>query len=120
MEGEDNNQQENLIHKVDEEKNNDESNDSQEDEEESDQDNEDHDSNIKDDILRPASTRSKIVVNLKEPLSSDGKRKKQFSDNDKIEYELDKYDKVRMQLFKEGQKLYTAYKNTIDQIEKKP
>lgn len=28
---------------------------------------EDYDSSLKDDILRPASTRSKIVVNLREP-----------------------------------------------------
>ena len=48
-------------------------------------DEEDYDANIKDDILRPASTRSKIVVNLRE--AKEG-----------ISYELDKYDKVRMQL----------------------
>ena len=39
------------------------------DEDEEDQDDEDHESGIKEDILRPASTRSKIVVNLKEPPS---------------------------------------------------
>jgi len=54
---------------------------------------EDYDPDIKDDILRPASTRSKIVVNLREP---DTKKKKEFGRDDKIVYELDPYDKVRM------------------------
>lgn len=54
---------------MDEEENKDEDNESQEDEDEDDQEDEDHDAGIKDDILRPASTRSKIVVNLKEPTS---------------------------------------------------
>ena len=53
---------------------------------------EDYDPDIKDDILRPASTRSKIVVNLDEPVST--KKKKQTLD--KIQYKLDPYDKVRM------------------------
>ena len=93
-----------------EDNNNEEDNNSQEDSQEEDQDDEDHDAGIKEDILRPASTRSKIVVNLKEPASTDGKRvKRQFSDKDKIEYELDKYDKVRMQLYKSGEKLYKCY-----------
>ena len=94
---------------------------SQEDEDEEDQDDEDHDAGIKEDILRPASTRSKIVVNLKEPASEPGKRnKRQFSDKDKIEYELDKYDKVRMQLYKGGEKLYKCYLETIKELETKP
>ena len=92
--GQDNNKDEPMIHKVDEEENKDEDNESHEDEDEDDQEDEDHDAGIKDDILRPASTRSKIVVNLKEP--TDGKKKRQFSDKDEIIYELDKYDKVRM------------------------
>ena len=66
-------------------------------------DEEDYDANIKDDILRPASTRSKIVVNLKE--SKEG-----------ISYELDKYDKVRMQLLLPDQKLYKCYLETIREI----
>ena len=45
-----------------------------EDEDEQDQSDEDFDTGIKDDILRPASTRSKIVVNLREPQGSN-KRK---------------------------------------------
>ena len=44
-----------------------ESDDSQASEDEDDLDDEDYDSSLKDDILRPASTRSKIVVNLMEP-----------------------------------------------------
>ena len=43
------------------------------------------DGSIKDDILKPASTRSKIVVNLN-------------LENGGFKYELDPYDKVRMQL----------------------
>lgn len=122
MENQDNNPKEGLMqNKVDEEDNKDEEdNNSQEDEDE-DQDDEDHDAGIKEDILRPASTRSKIVVNLKEPASADGKRvKRQFSDKDKIEYELDKYDKVRMQLYKSGEKLYKCYQETIKELETKP
>ena len=104
--------------KIDEDDPNEDENDSQNDEDEEDQDDEDHDAGIKEDILRPASTRSKIVVNLKEPPSADGKRKKrQFSDKDKVEYELDKYDKVRMQLYKPGEKLYKCYLDTINELE---
>jgi len=33
-----------------------------------------------------------------------------------IIYDLDKYDKVRMQLLLADQKLYTAYENTIREI----
>ena len=36
----------------------------------------DYDSRLKDDILRPASTRSKIVVNLREEANGAGGRKK--------------------------------------------
>ena len=43
------------------------------------------DQSIKDDILKPASTRSKIVVNLNDK-------------NGQFKYELDPYDRVRMQL----------------------
>jgi hypothetical protein len=84
MDAEENNHQENLIRKdkVDEEENKDEDNDYQEDEEEDDQEDEDHDPGIKDDILRPSSTRSKIVVNLEEPKDIHGKKKKEFSDTD--------------------------------------
>jgi|APSaa5957512535_1039671.scaffolds.fasta_scaffold133304_1 hypothetical protein len=48
---------------------NDHEDDEDENESESDEDleDEDYDSSLKDDILRPASTRSKIVVNLEEP-----------------------------------------------------
>jgi hypothetical protein len=73
MENEDN-KHERLVHRVDEEDNKDEDNESQEEEDEDDQEDEDHDAGIKDDILRPASTRSKIVVNLREP--TDGKKKR--------------------------------------------
>lgn len=53
-------------------------------------------------------------------MHADGKRKKNFSDKDKIEYQLDKYDKVRMQLFKSGEKLYKCYLETIKELESKP
>ena len=61
------------------------SDESQQSEDEDDLDDEDYDSSLKDDILRPASTRSKIVVNLKEPQSdpSSGGRRKTFEKNDK-------------------------------------
>ena len=72
---------------------------------------EDYDPDIKDDILRPASTRSKIVVNLIEP-KKDG-QKREFTKDDPIEYELDPYDKVRMKLIFEEQKLYKRYQETI-------
>lgn len=117
MDGEDN-KRDQLIHKVDEEENKLEDNDSAEEEDEDDQEDEDHDAGIKDDILRPASTRSKIVVNLREP--TDGKRKRQFSDKCEIKYDLDRYDKVRMQLLVGGEKLYRAYEKTIHEIETKP
>lgn len=45
-------------------------------ESEDDLEDEDYDSSLKDDILRPASTRSKIVVNLKEPQQKDGSNDK--------------------------------------------
>ena len=77
--------------------------------EEDDIDDEDYDPEMKDDILRPASTRSKIVVNLKEL----DQKKKKFGKNDEIKYELDPYDKVRMQLIYPDQKLYKAYMATI-------
>lgn len=66
-----------------------------------------NDPNIKDDILKPASTRSKIVVNLK---YSKEKGKESYK------YELDPYDEVRMRLLYENEKLYNAYKSTIDKL----
>lgn len=62
----------------------------------------DDDQSVKDDILKPASTRSKIVVNLKmDPVTKT------------YDYELDPYDKVRMQLIFDNQALYNAYLTTI-------
>ena len=60
------------------------------------------DGSIKDDILKPASTRSKIVVNL---------------NLETFKYELDPYDKVRMQLINDRQALYKAYEQTIKELE---
>ena len=76
---------------------------------------EDLDAEMREDILKPASTRSKIVVSLKEPKDASGKTNK-FGPNDPIEYELDPYDKVRMRLLVEGEKFYKAYQQTIDEI----
>ena len=56
----------------------------EEEDEDEDGEDDDHDDNIKDDILRPASTRSKIVVNLKEVYGADEKRKRQFGDKDLV------------------------------------
>ena len=64
---------------------------------------EDIDPDIRDDILKPASTRSKIVVNLKEYFDDSTKKKRPFKDSDAIVYELDPYDKVRMRLLKPGE-----------------
>lgn len=91
-------------------------NDSMNNDDDEDMENEDYDSGIKDDILRPASTRSKIVVNLKEP---DAKKKRQLGKSDEIKYILDPYDKVRMQLIYEDEKLYKAYMVTINELENK-
>jgi len=92
--------------------------DSAEEEDEEDLEDEDYESNYKDDILRPASTRSKIVVNLIEPnKKNDSSKRQPFGPNDQVKYELDKYDKVRMQLLLPDQALYKAYKKTIDKLE---
>ena len=80
---------------------------------------EDIDPEIRDDILKPASTRSKIVVNLVEEKDANGK-KKPIGDNDEIRYELDPYDKVRMRLLRPNEELYLAYLNTIEHIQKTP
>jgi len=39
--------------------------------------------------------------------------KREFKADDKIVYELDPYDKVRMRLLKKDEKLYKAYEETI-------
>mmetsp|Transcript_17698 Transcript_17698/g.29935 ORF Transcript_17698/g.29935 Transcript_17698/m.29935 type:complete len:272 (-) Transcript_17698:47-862(-) len=79
-------------------------------------DNEDYDPDYKDDILKPASTRSKIVVNLREPEDPKDKSSKLKQEGDL--YELDPYDEVRMKLYKEDQKFYKAYMNTIKELKK--
>ena len=76
--------------------------DSMSDEEEDDFKNEDYDPNIKDDILKPASTRSKIVVNLVDKKDENGR-------DLPIRYELDPYDEVRMKLIHPDRKLYIQY-----------
>jgi hypothetical protein len=53
------------------------------------------------------------VVNLKEYRDKNGKRRP-FTKDDRIEYEMDPYDKVRMRLLLDDEKLYTAYKKTIE------
>ena len=88
-------------------------NDSLDDENEDNFKDEDFDSNIKDDILKPASTRSKIVVNLIPPKDD----KKGYGPDDKIEYDLDPYDCVRMKLIFEHKKLFNAYEKTINEIQ---
>lgn len=85
------------------------------DDNEDDEDLDDYEHDIQDDILKPASTRSKIVVNLKEYRDKNGKRRP-FNKDDIIEYEMDPYDKVRMRLLLDDEKLYTAYKKTIEQL----
>jgi hypothetical protein len=63
--------------------------------------------------LKPASTRSKIVVNLKPPINPNTNRKRAFKDSDNIEYILDPYDKVRMRLLEANEKLYKKYLEMI-------
>ena len=82
-------------------------------ENEDDEDLDDYEHDIQDDILKPASTRSKIVVNLKEYKDKNGKRRP-FTKDDEIVYEMDPYDKVRMRLLKDDEELYKKYLNTIE------
>ena len=79
---------------------------------------EDLDAEMREDILKPASTRSKIVVSLREPSWHKGAAGKlpQFKHDDDIEYVLDPYDKVRMRLLHSGEKFFTAYEQTIREI----
>ena len=67
-------------------------------EDDEDIDDEDYENQIKEDILRPASTRSKVVINLKEPENNrKGKKKiKQLPKSHKVEYIIDPYDEVRL------------------------
>ena len=60
---------------------------------------------IRDDILKPASTRSKIVVTLKIP-DEVKKGDRDWRHDDEIDYELDPYDKVRMRLLRSNEELY--------------
>lgn len=83
--------------------------DSMSDEEEDDFKNEDYDPNIKDDILKPASTRSKIVVNLVDKKDENGR-------DLPIRYELDPYDEVRMKLIHPDRRLYIQYEQTIKRL----
>lgn len=85
------------------------------DDNEDDEDLDDYEHDIQDDILKPASTRSKIVVNLKEYKDKNGKRRP-FTKDDPIEYQMDPYDKVRMRLLRDNEELYKAYLKTIDKL----
>ena len=85
------------------------------DDNEDDEDLDDYEHDIQDDILKPASTRSKIVVNLKEYKDKHGKRRP-FTKDDEIIYEMDPYDKVRMRLLRDDEELYKAYNKTISQL----
>lgn len=77
------------------------------------------DNELRDDILKPASTRSKIVVNLIEPRDNDG-RIRAYRSSDEVNYELDPYDKVRMRLLKPDEAFYQAYLKTIQEIQRNP
>ena len=69
---------------------------------------------IRDDILKPASTRSKIVVTLRIPDEVRKKDGRDWNQTDEIIYDLDPYDKVRMRLLKQDEQLYEAFKKTIE------
>ena len=86
------------------------------DDQEEDDADEDYDPDIRDDILKPASTRSKIVVNLIDPRNPTNNKKRAFKADDPIVYELDPYDKVRMRLLKKDELLFKKYEETIQQI----
>ena len=86
---------------------------------EDDEDLDDYEHDIQDDILKPASTRSKIVVNLHEYKDKNGKRRP-FTKDDPIVYEMDPYDKVRMRLLRDDEELYKAYLKTIEQLSTDP
>lgn len=96
-------------------------NNDQSDEEESDEDNSyDSDANedmgnFREDILKPASTRSRIVVELENP-KGEGDKPRDFTASDPIKYKIDPYDEVRMKLFHEKKKLYNAYKDTVNYL----
>jgi hypothetical protein len=51
--------------------------------------------NFREDILKPASTRSRIVVELENP-KGEGDKPRDFIANDPIIYKIDPYDEVRM------------------------
>ena len=86
--------------------------------EEEEQEYTDIDPEIRAEILKPSSTRSKIVVTLKVPKDeTTGKIRRVWTDNDKVEYVLDPYDKIRMRLLKEKEELYKAYEKTIHELE---
>lgn len=87
--------------------------DSHDDDGEDDDMEDDYEHDIQDDILKPASTRSKIVVNLKEYKDEKGK-KRPFNKDDEIIYEMDPYDKVRMRLLRDNEELYKAYLKTVE------
>lgn len=89
------------------------------DDNEDDEDLDDYEHDIQDDILKPASTRSKIVVNLREYKDKNGKRRP-FTKDDEIVYEMDPYDKVRMRLLRDDEELYKKYLKTIEQLSSNP
>lgn len=97
-------QNENLLagNKIDDDHNEREDDDNSSSEDEMNEESEEYDPDIKDDVLRPASTRSKIVVNL---------------DPETGKYVIDPYDRVRMKLLLPREELYKAYEHTITQIE---
>ena len=51
--------------------------------------------NFREDILKPASTRSRIVVELDNP-KGEGEKLRDFTASDPINYKIDPYDEVRM------------------------
>ena len=55
------------------------------------------------------------MVNLKEYKDKNGKRRP-FTKDDAIEYQMDPYDKVRMRLLRDNEELYKAYLKTIDRL----
>jgi hypothetical protein len=96
----DNDKQEKFLNNKEENDDTDQNNEASDDNDSDDGDSIDSDANedmgnFREDILKPASTRSRIVVELINP-KEEGDKPRDFTASDPINYYIDPYDKVRM------------------------
>ena len=96
----DNDKQEKFLNNKEENDDTDQNNEASDDNDSDDGDSIDSDANedmgnFREDILKPASTRSRIVVELINP-KGEGDKQRDFTASDPINYYIDPYDKVRM------------------------